>query len=1028
MSEAAPAGSSSSSSLWNSLQCDYLQQHKRSVRACLRSKQLPCPQVSKLLLEQQNSSLLSPESIATTHQFVLQEILPTWSRQRSPDKDTDSSSSLSYMSQMGTVLRFVQLLLEWNNTSKQPLHEEDSNSNSNSNSNANANHSMIPQAQLDKWAATLLLQGSKHLVQLLSQSSSSSTETETEENRNQEEDTDAILTQDASISFHASTVACFWVGSLVLRFNQKYAKRNLSLCLALWKSVDPILVAMGNHTMPLSILDPALQALTSYLNEGTHQLMEYGSSSSSTSQPQPAPQVVGQAKLLQFFVARAISICQSISVEHISNSTELPHLLESLVTLMGSVDDHSYATQTVHNHNHLNRQHQHPVYSKLVTQIQSFWVQWIIVTTKTTSETESETDDSTTTLKVCRPALDQLLQVSQTSFNFNASAVSSCENNHHNNTTTRSRTSRIMGMASLCHHLLQAIVEQNNIMTIMNEETVSSSLILMEAMLRSVLPQCQAILSHHVNMNSWNDGSTSSNSHSNSHSNFNSWSTQMVSGSLQLMAQWLLRVELLQPQNVQKHKLYALFLQWMSPSNSSKSGSSSKSNHQLQLHNALSRELVLSLLESHVRVLHEMKRKNHVHVFLKFLVQVLWDARTHPVVRETVAALMLRLNVSLQESEELQQLVADELVRHHQRHVESFQQRHNKKKRKRSKSSSSSNNHPNDSSGMLISKVLSIHECSIISRVLSQLCTNHQQALLEGPLQWLGEHLVSNNMKRQRSFEVEWSSYLLSCLGGVLRTSTSSQDAAEALCQSILTNNNNMSLARLVETILNWPQRLLQQTQNDQQQSSSFWSKSQCLLTVSVMQFYRTAILEGGGVASTTSLGERMLPQVLSLISMCMASSAPLLTSKKKKSSSNNINPSSSIQAVLWEVPTLLGSMAGSIPANCPKAQLKVCICMVLVNDNTTPFIFVIIHCLIHLFISCAYIDYLGRLSTTLVGGRGWFVAAGVAHLDHVPTVWKRTRLFQCSHFDRMHSPPTTSSGDLSSTAATQSIQGWKSY
>ena len=952
MSEASAAGSSSQSSssfLWNSLQCDYYQQHKRSVRACLRSKQLPCPQVSKLLLEQ-NSSLLSPESIATTHQFVLQEILPTWSRQHS-SQDDDSSSSLDYMSQMGTVLRFIQLLLECNNTSKQPLQDEDSNSNS------NANHSMIPQPQLDKWAASLLLQGSKHLVQLLSQSQSINEQDET----SHQEDNDDLMTQDASLSFHAPTVVCFWVGSLVLRFNSKYAKRNLSLCLALWKSVDPILVAMTN-TMPLSIMDPTLQALTSYLNEGTHQLMDYGcsSSSSSTSQPQP-PQVVGQAKLLQFFVARAISICQSLSVEQISDSTELPHLLESLVTLLGSVDDHS-ATQTVHNHNHLNSQHQHPVYSKLVTQIQSFWVQWIV--TKTTTET----DDSTTTLQLCRPALDQLLQVSQT--NFNISSAKSCENSNHSNTTARSRTSRIMGTASLCHHLLQAIVEQN--MTMMTEETVSSSLILMEAMLRCVLPQCQAILSHHVNMNSWNDGSTSTFTNSNSHSNFNSWSTQMVSGSLQLMAQLLHRIEMAMPQQ-KKHKLYALFLQWMSPSNHD-NNNKKNGNQCQQLHNALSRELVLSLLESHVRVLHQVKGKSHCF-FLKFLVQVLFNARTHPVVRETVGALILRLKVSLQESELLPQLVADELVRHHQRHVESFQRRYNKKskkKRKRSKSSSSSsNNHPNDSSGMLISKVLSIHEFTILSRVLSQLCTNHQrQALLEGSLQWLGTQLLASasNEKRQQSVEVEWSSYLLSCLGGVLRTSTSSQDV-EALCQSILTNNNNMLLARLVETILNWPQRLLQQTQNDQQQSSSFWSKAQCLLTVSVMQFYRMAILEqGGSVATTTSLGERMLPQVLSLISMCMASLAPLLATNKKSSSNN---PSSSIQAVLWEIPTLLGSMAGSIPANCPKAQLKVSESMYAFGKEQRLSSVSSTVSSTLLFLANAYIDYLGRLSTTLVGGRG---------------------------------------------------------
>jgi hypothetical protein len=805
MSASTTASTDSSSprvSLLSSLQCDFQQENKRSVRACLRSKHLPCPQVSKLL----ESQSISFENIAQAQEIVLRDYLPVLS-----SLPEENRNSLWYMSHIGTIHRFLQLLLEYNN--RKPLQDH-------------SNHiSLIPQAQIDKWAGSIISKLAQNLVQMLRQNSNND-----DNNIIPENDEDDILTADASTSFDARSVVCYSIGSM-LRMN-RYARCNMTICLALFKGISEVFKASASF-VPLALSDQALQILSVYLQDGINQMMEYCKEFVTQKAQISLKQQGGQARLLQFFVTRAIGVSQSIRNKHVGQSNELSNMLRLLLTLMGSVD--TTHALLVENDAYVDENHEFfKMYTKIVTQVGAFLEHLVLRQEECGGGEENKFIDLS--------ALDKLLEIITIS---SAMEVSD----------PMPRTSLILGLVSIGNKILNALVEQQG----MVEQNSSSTLVLLEGMLRSIIPQCQSTF----NLVCFCASASSVPS---------KWKTTLLSSSVQGMAQVLVRIEAnLEP--AKRVQLHSLFLRWLSPI----------SDHN-ELH-SISKELVLSLLETHVLLLHRQGAQAASGPFLSLLIKVLFDPRTATPLRECISSLILRLSAKMPLQEQLQQLVAEEFLRHHKMHTSN-------RKRKRS----SNSNVP------LIAKVLSVDDFQSISNVMMKLCTSD---LLEGPLRWFGTQLVGDSSKRRiGAASLEWSSFLLSCLCGVLLSG--SPDVRDELCQSLV----KLPLKKLVERVVTWPRELCNLQHLKETRTLT---KKQSMLTLSVLQFYRQ-LTDNGFVGS--------IPEVSSLISFC--SSAPFLI--VSNGSLTRVNGDPLIHKVVWEIISLLGTIGRAIPGNCPKPELKVTI------------------------------------------------------------------------------------------------------
>jgi hypothetical protein len=423
-------------SLLAELTSDFEAEGKKSVRGCLRSKSLPCPQVAAILQRQDYFDQLVP-----ANQILQQEYLPLLSQ------SSQHQSSMWYMSRVSTILRLIQLLLESKQQQQQqrpPLGDH------NSSSNSPTHTSTLPPPQLDKLASMLLLKLAKAMV--------SCPVTAPQED---DDDDDDLLTSDASTSYNPHQVVSYCFASM-LRLNH-YAKTRVVLIPPLWKGLCDL-----SENCPSQLLEQALQALSVYLSEGQSQVIRYSQIYMETGNPPiAAQQQAGQTKLMGFLVARVSSLLSALAktTDNLSESAAITSVLESFLRLRGIVS----AVQVFLVEKQAFQQDEQNAflqpYLEIGNKVEKVVAEWILV----------HGDESSNV--VHRSALNSLLQLQLSS-----------------NSSSKNRLADLalsLGRAQLLQRILVDVTTQVTT-EFQDEQDVESILSLCEFMILQVLPQCHA--------------------------------------------------------------------------------------------------------------------------------------------------------------------------------------------------------------------------------------------------------------------------------------------------------------------------------------------------------------------------------------------------------------------------------------------------------------------------------------------------------------------------------------------------------
>ncbi|CAB9508985.1 expressed unknown protein [Seminavis robusta] len=270
--------SQNSMRLLSMLQRDYEELEKDSVKACLRSKQFPCPEVSKVLQEGSNPSLdfsVLQEScqILMDHPDYLAGCCGGGNT-NNIEQEEKQKSSLWYMTRLGTIVRFLQLLLV---TDKNKLSPQQTN--------------------------PLLLNLMKALVTNVEKSLQYWTAAEKEQQQSIDDDRreDCLYNGPVSQTYHGPQVACF-VLAFCLRIKSVMVQHRLDLLPALWKSVDAIFTALAMTTsssLPVELLQDAIDALGGYLKDFLWQAVGVLALSKQSALLQPH-----QVKISSFFLTK----------------------------------------------------------------------------------------------------------------------------------------------------------------------------------------------------------------------------------------------------------------------------------------------------------------------------------------------------------------------------------------------------------------------------------------------------------------------------------------------------------------------------------------------------------------------------------------------------------------------------------------------------------------------------------------------------------------------------------------------------
>ena len=489
-------------SLLADLTSDFEAEGKRSVRDCLRSKSLPCPQVTALLQRQDYLDQLVP-----ANQILQQEYLPLLSQ-----PPQQQQASMWYMSRVSTILRFIQLLLESKQQQQQrpPLGEHNGSNNS-------PTHT-LPPPQLDKLASMLLLK----LAKAMASCPASAAPQEDKDNQEEED----LLTSDASTCYNPHQVVSYCFASM-LRLNH-YAKTRMVLIPPLWKGLCDL---SGN--CPSQLLEQALQALSVYLSEGQAQVIRYSQMYVETLQaPIAVPQQAGQTKLMGFLVARVSSLLSTLAAkttDNLSESVAVSSVLESFLRLRGIVsavhillvekeafqDEHAFLQP----------------YLEIGNKVEKVATDWILVV--------HDGNESSTVLH--QSALNSLLQLQVSSSN------SSSKNNR------LADLALSLGRAQLLQRILVDVTTTQGTTKFQNEQDVESILSLCEIMILQVLPQCHA---------PFMSASLTLNTPASAPSRIVSC---LISESLQLLSTSLGLVEASMQDATKRAQLYRILVRWLAP-------------------------------------------------------------------------------------------------------------------------------------------------------------------------------------------------------------------------------------------------------------------------------------------------------------------------------------------------------------------------------------------------------------------------------------------------------------------------------
>ena len=324
---------------------------KQSIKDCLRSKAKICPQVKSVLQEREKSSLLNEDEIMRSFHAV-KDCYMGWIKSAAAAAvvhDT-TRSSLWYVSRCGTIIRFLELLLE--------LKPESPHGNENAAPNLTVDESQISKMVLE-------------LLRTLTASMCASIESAFSVLGNESEDPNDIFSSDITEDTpDASHLAFFCLGSLI-RLNNRHVRAKPYLLSPLWKGLCDI--AQATKRIPKELVRAAVKALVDHIQDGVDQLF---ANSEHLVQQQPSDtnnhsQITLCTKILGFLLMR-LGVFLSFGLDDPTSATEsslVMQVLQILFRLSGISDAMDRHLQQVIASPDGNSNH-HPI-SKAFKQISS---------------------------------------------------------------------------------------------------------------------------------------------------------------------------------------------------------------------------------------------------------------------------------------------------------------------------------------------------------------------------------------------------------------------------------------------------------------------------------------------------------------------------------------------------------------------------------------------------------------------------------------------------------------------------------
>ena len=849
------------------LQCDYqAEEGKNTVRACLRSKSVPCREVA-LLLESEHGNIrqstssssttsasasCSAQSLIEAHRIVMEDYIPMLLREE--NRPEHPTPSLWYLSRIATIIRFLQLLLERRNrmTSEgtQPPRNE----------TPKAAQSVLTPPQIDKMVATVVSKLSHTVLQCL-QDWQLRTANRSHDHGNHKYDPNNAheddfvdgkeqppsidpLTSDATQTYNAEQIVAFTYASL-LRLHQHYAKTRVDLMITLWKGLGTMVIVMSK-TMPESLVDQSIQTLLPHFQDGMEQILSLCHSFVTTNglaSPIPRGQQVNQCRLLEFFCIRIIQLIRCWTGAE--RDDKIARIVESVLRLLGMVQ----AVQILlWKHRPANTQHAAFLqpYMDFASTVERLFLPWIIPT----SQTEL----------VLRSALNYLLP------------ANGSEKNGEGSDSETSKLATILGRVRLFHRILGDDRIQKLTKTFSLSD-VESLLRIIETLITFDIPQCHAPL-----MMASTAGPTEE---------MRLFTTTFIANNIRIMAQCLFCIEVGTPcmDATKRAQLHRLVIRWLAPATSSP--------ETRNLH-ALTREVAISLVYLHMVGLSACPSQTAAaNAFASLLAKLVWDPRTTSVLRKTIASLILRLLHSPTTTERITNSLLDELVR-------LLKEKRKSKKRKKKSNERQQTNW----------KLYSLQDLQTIGFVISHIQLIEQSPKVVDKLRSFCRQVVEGNLKSIRLGvgSMEQAAFLLATLQGVIQRREGDKPKDGMLRFHQLTG---VDLSRLVGIIVSSLPAKIWKSFGGDRTIKEHWTRRKAVLISSALRLCSLLSSEGY---------DFHVPEICRLISFCGGFS--FLPSRPSQLVPTERDCYAA--TVVFESISLLLYLGKVIPSNCSKNILQV--------------------------------------------------------------------------------------------------------
>ena len=608
--------------LLNLLQRDYQALEKKSIKSCLRSKHFPCPEVSHIM-EQYNASSLTVPLLQSALQALLRnpKFLGSFSElSKATTTDHPATSSLWFMTRMGTAIRFLQLLL----VSKSIIDPQ-------------VSAPMI--LGLLQTVTTMMKESLQLYCSNNNNNNNNNTQSSSQESDDNDEDTEDLYTRAVhENSYHAPQVATFAVAFL-LRTKTLFLNYRPEFLCALWKSVEslsePLMTTSKESpssiqcALSIELLKDAIQGLCGIAKDFFQQLVATILTTLKNGAT-PVAMHPQQLKLASFFLARLSTFVKfTLESDQTLEGSVVEEILSLLVCLRGLP-----MAALANNNNNNNNNNQNNTTKPLLDSCRKVFVKAekclsLLLTTQTKRDQSSDVD-----VGIRSSNIKLLLGMNHAS----GILASVTQNLSSDIATFLSKDAFYIGkIESLTHTLLQCTNQQypdrsqaEKVPLLWTEEsTVNLVLAISEHLIFDIMPMC-----YHL----FTDQALSSQAQEQSAVD------QLLDGCLRSISDVLFLCETSAPcmtSNADRGvaSLHRLLLIWLMP----------VKNKLPVLHHPLTRECIIAVVHFHSTRLSQFQSTATTTTcpsFVTFLVKIFFDARTFTHHRATLAVVIQNLLTS----------------------------------------------------------------------------------------------------------------------------------------------------------------------------------------------------------------------------------------------------------------------------------------------------------------------------------------------------------------------------------------------